>query len=518
MATTATISKDQIVAGLKDLQSRDGTYSFNNYMQGLELLNPRFKDVRALVEKSGGVIANGLKDQFEKTFNEDPASLNTIIDIAADETRMDAFISALGTEKGSANITMALAASNGTISVANTTNTKPTSVASIVDAQVKTLATEVQITTTSASFNAASSDMIGRFLDALGVERSTWLNGQHKGIWGTSDVQDVIAGKSPNEFLDALAKAGATPEKITEATEVVEMIKKHPKLAQAIHSATVKDKTMIEGLEDVDLKDLKAMVADPTQRKLLTDVMNKVADGKDLKGNDITYAHVSKLLEQHKEGDTKGAIQTLSSMGITPPGMGIGDMLKFFKDLMRNPEMAVNNLVNGLVASGHLDAEQANMAKGFLAPIAGTMKFLGKDFHQFAVDHDIGVNTFKNIPENLRRSGAQISAKFDKTAETGADGKVTHMSSEKFGNSFKDAMKGKDIHDPAAIKKALIKVDPKLVDEIAELNKSDKLGSKFNTATTKGQTLEALTEKVAQFHKGLQDGGTLDNTVSAMKL
>ena len=108
------LTKDQIIAGLKDLQANEGMVTIDTYKQGFVLLNPAYKDFFDAVDASGGVITNPLRDQLEKALNENPDVLKSMIDISGDTSKIEALTASIKTEGGSTDLVLALAKANGT--------------------------------------------------------------------------------------------------------------------------------------------------------------------------------------------------------------------------------------------------------------------------------------------------------------------------------------------------------------------------------------------------------------------
>jgi hypothetical protein len=99
MAETPT--REEVIKGLRDLQNDTRTITYDTYMGGFKILNPRFAELEAIIESKGGSFANGTKDLFEKAFNESPELMETFIKISQDPAKMDQFIEMMKTDQGS---------------------------------------------------------------------------------------------------------------------------------------------------------------------------------------------------------------------------------------------------------------------------------------------------------------------------------------------------------------------------------------------------------------------------------
>lgn len=270
------------------------------------------------------------------------------------------------------------------------------------------------------NYNRASSDFSHKFISALNLteEEQRAVYGHGIFSWFNAGGEDalretVLANRTPNEMLDALAKADPSLQ------QTVDLVKADPELAKSLHSAIVKDETMLPGLQKIfasgndgfNQEDLQNILRNDAQRNYFKQVLDKVAEGKDISGKDINFSHVERLLSQHKAGDKAGMLATMNDMGIAGPGFGLKEFMKFLSDLMQNPEMAVNNLVNSLVESGAMDAEHAQLAKGFLVPVGEMAKFMAEPYHDLVVKYDIGAETPGRIVESFKASGAEIEAR-----------------------------------------------------------------------------------------------------------
>lgn len=257
------------------------------------------------------------------------------------------------------------------------------------------------------SFNAASSDFSYKFLDGLGVERGNLWG--HKGIWNQGDVRDVLADKSPNEILDAFAQADPSLEGITT------LAKADPNFANSFKNVLVKDETMIDGMKEIfaaqdsgfNISDFERILADPRQRGLLGDVLDKVAESEK-----HTFADVKKLLDHHKKGETHQMLAHMQSMGIMPYEMGMDMFGDFMRELMQNPEMAINNLIDELHAMGMLEGMDPNMMKGFLAPMGEILAFQIEPYYDIVQKYDIGRETPGRMMAAAEENGVEIGLKY----------------------------------------------------------------------------------------------------------
>lgn len=312
------------------------------------------------------------------------------------------------------------------------------------------------VVTHTQNFNAAAINLDtfqDNFMASLGIEKGILFG--YKGIGMLSpekDLRNIIGTKTPNEFLDALAKADPALQELTDG------IKKDPELAKSLHTAIVKDPSMLAGLQSIasagedafNLSDFNRMLADTQQRDVMRRVLDKVAEGADSKGNDVSFAHVQQLLDHQKNGDNAAMLATLQDIGAMPDGFGIADFLTFFKELMVDPEKAVNNLVNKFVDTGMLGAEDADMAKGFLVPLGDMLEFMGRPYYKLGVKYKVGANTIPDMIDRAEDRGAETRKKHgapDTTFSQNADG--TEPSVEVSSNShlaekgeFKDAANG----------------------------------------------------------------------------
>ena len=309
------------------------------------------------------------------------------------------------------------------------------------------------------AFNAAASDFQNKFLDGLNLSAielgDLWLK-QTTGLLGKS-IQEVLSTRSPEEVLDAIAKADPTTK------GAIDAIKEHPDFAKSLHTALVKDPTMLGGLAgianakdgDFNLTDLQKILNDPRQRDIMKQVLDKVAEGQDIKGNDIDFSHVRKLLSQHKQGDQAAMLLTLKEMKIAPPLITGEEFGEFMEEFMKNPEKAINDLVNLGVANGTIDPQMANMIKGFMGPLGEIMKFMFEPSYDLAVAYDLGVDTPQRMMEAAEVRGLKmgnehghpLGVKVDTTTDFKTLHKKTadaagHIDREHVETALNDAAKG----------------------------------------------------------------------------
>ena len=109
----AELTRDQIIAQLRDLQDDPRTIGYDTFMQGFKLLNPRFAEFDQIVKDSGGAWVNSLQDQLETAFNENPQFMDAMIAISDDPDKMDQMIGLLNTNQGQDVVVRILAAGNG---------------------------------------------------------------------------------------------------------------------------------------------------------------------------------------------------------------------------------------------------------------------------------------------------------------------------------------------------------------------------------------------------------------------
>ncbi|MEM7289363.1 MAG: hypothetical protein AAF412_03150, partial [Pseudomonadota bacterium] len=325
----------------------------------------------------------------------------------------------------------------------------------------------------------------GRFLAALDPSKAELERIIDAG-GSPASLMPVIAKLSPDKFIEAVGTA------YPEHAEMINMIKSDSHLVASLHNAIVKDPTMLEGLQGVmsagtnsfNAADLKRILADPMQRDYLRQVLDKVADGKTPDGTDITFTHVRNLFDSYKEGNAEGVRNALTTLGLTPPGVDISMIMNFMTELMENPELAVNNLVNGLISAGAIPADQADLAKGGLMMFAGPMKEMVGPYHQLAVEYDIGMDTPERVMGSLKAAGASISerygdVRFSTTPTAGPDGLIsTDISAEQFKTAFTEAMEGKALTE-ANILAAAAKADARFADETIAITRDSSLSAMF---------------------------------------
>lgn len=124
----ADLTKDQIIAQLKDLQADPRTIGYDTFMQGFKLLNPRFEELDRIIQGHGGAFVNSVQEQFQTAFNENPEVMDALIKISEDPAKMDKLIGLLKTNQGTEIVINVLAASNGegSLDVARDGITTPT--------------------------------------------------------------------------------------------------------------------------------------------------------------------------------------------------------------------------------------------------------------------------------------------------------------------------------------------------------------------------------------------------------
>lgn len=314
---------------------------------------------------------------------------------------------------------------------AEATTTAPAYTGSMIDALVGATPTggtrpQTMTAALAGDFNASSNGLdFGTKLGAsLGLEKS-WMGGFVGGGFSEESHRELFRNKmeelGSEKSFDALIKASeGNPDQV----ELLEKVKSHPELAKSIHGALVKDPTTLSGMQEIfgqdadskglNVTDLNEALDSPIARDALKQVMDKVADGSTIlsgpnKGEDIQFSHVHAILKDYKGNNLDGVQSGLANLGIDFEGANI-DFGEFFRDLMQNPEMAMNNLVNQLVELGQIDPEMANMMKGFLVPLGGFTKFMIEPYHAHAEKYNIGPNTPEDYGRYLDGNG-QITTK-----------------------------------------------------------------------------------------------------------
>lgn len=203
-----------------------------------------------------------------------------------------------------------------------------------------------------AAQTAAASDFNYKFLDALGVARKTTLFGLittgFEGInpeTAEADVRAIIDTKTPDELLDAIAKADPSTQGL------VDIAKANPALAESFHNAVVKDPTVLEGLKKLTLAkgegELTISDIENTLKKGGSLAVNKLAQTLDeVAETDLDFNHVLKTAENGKKLADLDFKETLYRMKHDPEGL--------IKDLFANSDLGLENSDWGIAFAGIL--------------------------------------------------------------------------------------------------------------------------------------------------------------------
>jgi hypothetical protein len=210
-----------------------------------------------------------------------------------------------------------------------------------------------------------------------------------------SILPGMIEEASSQEFIAAVG--AAYPD-----SEVIGLIANDTELSTAIHAVVVAEPDALEGFQNIlgatdenafSAEDLQELLNNPIARNALTDVLEVVAESEE-----FTFAHVTQLMEHHKNGEQQEMLALMTEMGVTP-GMGLEEFGEFFQEFMRNPELAINNLVNTLVESGQIPADMANTIRGFAIPMGNLMQGMIQPYHEVAMRHDFSLSAIVDSAE-----------------------------------------------------------------------------------------------------------------------
>ncbi len=327
-------------------------------------------------------------------------------------------------------------------------------------------------------FGAAADDFQQKFIEALDL--STWQAGK---LWVSGDklgsIRGILGDRPTDQVLDAFAEADPS------TASLMAKIKAEPELATALHKALVQDETMLTGFaemrdpnsSEINLADIEKTLENPLAVKAMTNLLEKVADGSTVPGTDtdVSFTHVQKVLSDYKKDGVQGAVIAMQETGVDlPAGEMSGEVLmQFFSDLMRDPSMAVNNLMETMVEYGQMDIEQANMLKGFMQPFAGFAKFAAEPYVEYAQKYGLTPGKFKETLATAKGSAQEAGEELGEKYGTGEGANI-------YGS--------RDLASYKAHLESAQKVTDKGVDvEVADLKPGEtraepEVGSTFDTA------------------------------------
>ncbi|MEM9469213.1 MAG: hypothetical protein AAF988_03535 [Pseudomonadota bacterium] len=226
----------------------------------------------------------------------------------------------------------------------------------------------------------------------------------------------ALPGMSPNAILDKMAEQAPEVQALTDA------IKADPALAASFKNALVRDPSMLEGImsiqdgsSNIDVNQLAEGLSNANTRRIFKEVLDKIAENPDDQWN---FATVNTLAGHLKNNEMQKAGALLGQMGVsTGMEFDFGDFIEFLRQLMENPELAVNNLVNTLVDAGQIDAEMANAVKGYAVEASGFLKFMAEDWVELA---DNNQDFLATTHANNVAQGQAIGDRYGHAGETAA--------------------------------------------------------------------------------------------------
>jgi len=365
--------------------------------------------------------------------------------------------------------------------------------------------------------------------DALGLERGTVYGFKGGSIFpgGDADMKlfrDKMKELGPEKTMSALIESSTGDQKAL----LVKMREKG--LSGPLHTALTGDEATLPQLQGIlesgktgagfNIADLNGILDDDLAASNLGKVLTKVGDGSKFtagpnKGKDINLGHATVLLKQFKDGKLDDAVGGLNAMGIeVNPLADVFSKLNIngFEDILRilmNPQELIQTL---LQASPEL--AQNDMFMGFavpaieaFAPLAGRA---GQNLQAFG----------KRVQSEVSSSAAHNRGEYGVKGnfQTNYDGKTSELTKAEFNEKFTEAMKGRerDFNNPEHVRAAMIEVDTKLADEIAELNGDPTLTNKFDASVRSGTTLEKIQEMAQKFYSATGETHNVKTGVNAM--
>lgn len=110
---TTALTRAEIIEKMREIQKIEQTVPLETFEQGFVFLNPAYSDFFAAVKDTGGVFVNSLADQLETALNDDPETLQTLIDLSDNTSSIDVLTETIQTEAGATDLVYALAQANG---------------------------------------------------------------------------------------------------------------------------------------------------------------------------------------------------------------------------------------------------------------------------------------------------------------------------------------------------------------------------------------------------------------------
>lgn len=155
-----------------------------------------------------------------------------------------------------------------------------------------------------------------------------------------SSEQKIIAGRSPEEFVTAIATA------VPEYAGVMDTIKSNPELMNNFHAAFAQDPSMVEGFmasletSEADPAELESLLADPANQGRLSFILGKIAERPD---DNFDYKTLEYFMSDEVPENEKA--EQLMAMGYNPLAeMGAQDWMKVLTEFLRDPQAFFANL------------------------------------------------------------------------------------------------------------------------------------------------------------------------------